>query len=72
MELETEVVEQEQAVVKQTVSYQRAVSQATKKPVRQSFPDHLPRIDVVLEPDEDVSRMRKVGALHAGKRSPKN
>ncbi len=34
MELETEVVEQEQAVVKQTVSYQRAVSQATKKPVR--------------------------------------
>lgn len=61
LELETEVVEEEQAVVKQTVSYQRAVKQAGKKPVRQSFPDHLPRIDMVIEPEEDVSTMRKVG-----------
>ena len=59
--MEAEVVKQEQAVVKQTVSYQKTVRQAGKKPVRQSFPDHLPRIDVVLEPEEDISTMRKVG-----------
>ena len=61
MELEVETADEEQAVVKQTVSYQRAVQRAGKKPVRQSFPDHLPRIDVLLEPEEDVSDMRKVG-----------
>ena len=61
LELEAETTDEEQAVVKQTVSYQRAVQRAGKKPVRQSFPDHLPRIDVVLEPEEDVSSMRKIG-----------
>jgi len=61
LELATETTDEEQAVVKQTVSYQRAVKQAGKKPVRQSFPDHLPRIDVALEPEEDVSTMRKIG-----------
>jgi transposase len=61
LELETETTDEEQALIKQTVNYQRAVKQAGKKPVRQSFPDHLPRIDVVLEPEEDVSAMRKVG-----------
>ena len=62
LELGTEVVEQEQAVVKQTVSYQKAVKQAGRKsPVRQGFPDHIARIDVVLEPEEDVSTMRKIG-----------
>ena len=62
LELGTEVVEQEQAVVKQTVSYQKAVKQAGRKsPVRQGFPDHIARIDVVIEPEEDVSTMRKIG-----------
>lgn len=61
LELEVETADEEQAVVKQTVSYQRAVQWVGKKPVRQNFPDHLPRIDVVLEPEEDVSDMRKVG-----------
>ena len=61
LDLETEVADKEQAVVKQTVSYQRAVKQTGNKPVRQSFPDHLPRIDIVLQPQEDVSAMRKVG-----------
>jgi len=61
LELEVESADEEQAVVRQTVSYQRAVQRAGKKPVRQSFPDHLPRIDVVLEPEEDISNMRKVG-----------
>ena len=48
-------------VVKQTVSYQRAVKQIAKKAVRQGFPAHLPRVDVILEPQEDVSGMRKIG-----------
>ncbi|MEK6482572.1 IS66 family transposase [Catalinimonas sp. 4WD22] len=61
LELEAETAEEAQAVVKQTVSYQRSFKQAGKKPVRQSFPDHLPRIDVVLEPKEDVRHMRKIG-----------
>jgi len=61
LELEVETADEEQAVVKQTLSYQRAIKQVAKKPVRQSFPDHLPRIDVVLEPEEDISTMRKVG-----------
>lgn len=61
LKLETETADEGQTVVKQTVSYQRAVRQAGKKPVCQSFPDHFPRIDVVLEPEEDVSNMRKIG-----------
>ena len=36
--------------VKQTVSYERAVKQAASKAIRGSFPSHLPRIDVILEP----------------------
>lgn len=61
LELEVETVDEEQAVVKQTVSYQKTIKQAGKKAVRQSFPDHLPRLDVVLEPEEDISAMRKIG-----------
>lgn len=63
LELETETSETAEApaLVKQTVSYQRAIKQAGRKPVRQCFPDHLPRIDVILEPEEDVTAMRKVG-----------
>ncbi|MEQ9385135.1 MAG: IS66 family transposase [Imperialibacter sp.] len=61
LELGSETADEEQAVVKQTVSYQRAAKQAGKKAVRQNFPDHLPRIDVVLEPEEDISTMRKIG-----------
>lgn len=47
--------------VKQTVSYQRAVKQASGKAIRGSFPAHLPRVDIILEPQEDVSGMRKIG-----------
>ena len=62
LKLETQVVEQEQTVVKQTVSYQKTVRQADRKsPVRQGLPDHIARIDVVIEPEEDVSTMRKIG-----------
>ncbi|MDO1451514.1 hypothetical protein Q0590_34890 [Rhodocytophaga aerolata] len=48
-------------VVKQTVSYERAVKQIAKKAIRGGFPSHLPRVDVILEPKEDVSSMRKIG-----------
>lgn len=48
-------------VVKQTVIYERAVKQIAKKAIRGGFPAHLPRIDVILQPDEDVSGMRKIG-----------
>jgi hypothetical protein len=47
--------------VKQTVSYERAVKQAASKAIRGGFPSHLPRIDVILEPEVDVSGMRKIG-----------
>jgi transposase len=47
--------------VKQTVSYERAVKQAANKAIRGGFPAHLLRIDVILEPEEDVSGMRKIG-----------
>jgi transposase len=48
-------------VVKQTVIYERSVKQIAKKAIRGGFPAHLPRIDVILEPQEDVSGMRKIG-----------
>ncbi|MDO1451943.1 IS66 family transposase, partial [Rhodocytophaga aerolata] len=48
-------------VVKQTISYERAVKQIAKKAIRGGFPTHLPRVDVILEPKEDVSGMRKIG-----------
>lgn len=44
--------------VKQTVSYERAVKQVANKAIRGSFPAHLPRVDIILEPEEDVSGMR--------------
>jgi transposase len=47
--------------VKQTVSYERAVKQTAKVAIRQPFPSHLPRLDVLIEPQEDVSKMRKIG-----------
>jgi transposase len=48
-------------VVKQTVSYERAVKQVAKKAIRGGFPAHLPRVDVILQPQEDISGMRKIG-----------
>jgi len=47
--------------LKQTVQYERIVKQVVKKASRQLFPAHLPRVEVIVEPEEDVSNMRKVG-----------
>lgn len=56
-----EAIKQEPALVKQTVSYQRAIKQATKTASRQLLPAHLPRIEIIIEPDEDTTGMRKIG-----------
>lgn len=47
--------------LKQTVSYERVVKQAAKVAIRQPFPSHLPRVDLLIEPAEDISGMRKIG-----------
>jgi len=47
--------------LRQTVHYERIVKQVTKKASRQLFPAHLPRVEVIIEPTEDVSGMRKIG-----------
>jgi transposase len=57
----SEATAEQPALVKQTVSYQRAIKQAAKTSSRQSFPAHLPRIEVVIEPEEDTTGMRKIG-----------
>jgi transposase len=60
LELGTQTAE-EPALVKQTVSYQRAVKQARHTTARQPFPTHLPRIEIIIEPEEDTTGMRKIG-----------
>jgi transposase len=47
--------------LKQTVHYERLVRKVVKKACRQLFPAHLPRVEVIIEPEEDVSGMRKIG-----------
>ena len=48
-------------VEKQT--YQRAINKpaASIPPSRKLLPAHLPRVEVVLEPQEDTSKMKKIG-----------
>lgn len=52
-----------QAAEKITVSYERTKPTSAKKkpPNRIPLPDHLPRVDIVIEPKEDVSGMVKIG-----------
>jgi transposase len=58
--LETEPTEPAIAV-KQTVSYQRVLKQVSGKAISGGFPAHLPRVDIILQPEEDISQMRKIG-----------
>ena len=53
-------VEEPSPPIRQT-QYERVVKQAAKIAIRGGFPSHLPRIDVILEPEVDVSGMRKIG-----------
>ncbi|MDO1444625.1 transposase [Rhodocytophaga aerolata] len=48
-------------VVGQTVQYERVQRQAAKVAIRQPFPAHLPRMDLLIEPGIDVSGMHKIG-----------
>ncbi len=57
----TEDASQPALPLKQTVHYERLLKQVVKKASRQLFPAHLPRVEVVIEPAEDVSGMRKIG-----------
>lgn len=61
--LDENVPAEDPAKVKQTISYQRAVkgAQPSRHSGRQPLPANLPRKEIVLEPDEDTSQMRKVG-----------
>ena len=49
--------------VKEQISYIRRKPQKKQKkhPLRQSIPAHIPRHDIVVKPDEDVSGMKKIG-----------
>jgi transposase len=54
-------LKEQAVVVHQTVHYERVVRQAAKVAMRQPFPSHLPRVDVLIEPEVDISGMRKIG-----------
>ena len=57
-------VEQSSApVVKEHISYNRRKPQKKQKkhPVRQAIPAHIPRHDIIIEPDEDVTGLKKIG-----------
>ncbi|WKN41684.1 IS66 family transposase zinc-finger binding domain-containing protein [Tunicatimonas pelagia] len=59
--LSNEEVVAKDGVEKQT--YQRTIAKpaASIAPSRKLLPAHLPRIEVVLEPEEDTSAMKKIG-----------
>ncbi|MBK6484299.1 MAG: hypothetical protein IPG01_14490 [Chitinophagaceae bacterium] len=45
----------------ETITYERENRGATKKPSRQVLPAHLPRIEHILDPDEDITGLIKIG-----------
>ena len=59
--LSDEEIVSKAAVDKQT--YRRAIAEpaASIPPSRKLLPAHLPRVEVVLEPEEDTSAMKKIG-----------
>jgi transposase len=48
-------------LVKQTVKYERVVKKVARKAIRQAYPAHLPRVDIVIEPEIDTTHMHKIG-----------
>ena len=38
-----------------------SIPRVKKKPRRQVLPDHLPRETIIIEPDVDISRLKKIG-----------
>lgn len=49
-----------QAQEEETITYKRRKNRR-KKPVRQALPEHLPRIEEVIEPAMDTSKMKRIG-----------
>ncbi|MEO6166587.1 MAG: IS66 family transposase [Chitinophagales bacterium] len=45
----------------ETITYEREKSGGSKKPSRQVLPAHLPRIEHLIEPDEDITGLVKIG-----------
>lgn len=45
----------------ETITYEREKQGAGKKPSRQPLPSHLPRIEHIIEPNEDISGLVKIG-----------
>ena len=50
---------------KETITYQRNKSSNSEKnqPVRLALPAHLPRVEEVIEPNEDLSKAKKIGEV---------
>ncbi len=46
----------------ETITYTREKNKGNKKPSRQVLPSHLPRIEHIIEPDEDITGLVKIGA----------
>jgi transposase len=57
---EQEVLEEVQKVVEQ-ISYEREKKRRENHPGRLALPSHLPVVEVVLEPEEDVEGMKFIG-----------
>jgi len=51
------------SVQKEQISYTRRKpkKKSKKHPIRQALPEHLTRHDIIIQPDEDVSKMKKIG-----------
>jgi transposase len=61
--IETDAVAASSLVSAQKISYTRTTTDIEQKshPVRMKLPEHLERRDVVVEPNEDVSGLRRLG-----------
>ena len=44
----------------ETITYQRKKAAPKEHPNRQDLPEHLPRIEIVIEPEGDLSGLRKI------------
>lgn len=53
--------EQPREAVTEKITYTREKSPRKEKPVRQGLPAHLPRKEIIIEPEGDLRGMRKIG-----------
>jgi len=57
LDLDTDAVQEPQATTQEVIS---RVSKK-KKPVRQKLPEHLPRTEIVIEPEADTTGLKRIG-----------